>query len=53
MFCSLTNGQESFAWTQNNGHLLVVVGGLVHDDVWTWWLTIHHNIGFAGSPMNM
>jgi len=25
----------------------------VHEDVWTWWLNIHHNIGFAGSPMHM
>jgi len=25
----------------------------VHEDVWTWWLNIHHNIGFASSPMHM
>jgi hypothetical protein len=29
------------------------VAGPVHEDVWTWWLNIHHNIGFAGMPMNM
>jgi len=53
VFCNFTNGQESFVWTQNNGHLLAVVAGPVHGDVWTWWLNIHHNIGFAGAPMNM
>jgi len=25
----------------------------VHEDVWNWWVNVHHNIGFAGSPMNM
>jgi serine/threonine-protein kinase len=53
VFCNLTSGQESFVWTQNNGNLLAVVSGPVHEDVWTWWLNIHHNIGFAGSPMHM
>jgi serine/threonine-protein kinase len=53
VFCTLANGQESFVWTQNSGHLLAVVVGPVHEDVWTWWLNIHHNIGFAGSPMHM
>ena len=53
VFCALANGQESFIWTQNNGHLLAVVVGPVHEDVWNWWLNIHHNIGFAGAPMNM
>jgi serine/threonine-protein kinase len=53
VFCTLANGQESFVWTQNSGHLLAVVAGPVHEDVWNWWLNIHHNIGFAGSPMNM
>ena len=53
VFCNLANGQESYVWTQNNGNLLAVVVGPVHEDVWTWWLNIHHNIGFAGSPMHM
>ncbi|HEV2260008.1 MAG TPA: serine/threonine-protein kinase [Streptosporangiaceae bacterium] len=53
VFCNFTNGQESFVWTQNNGNLLAVVAGSVHEDVWTWWLNIHHNIGFAAAPMNM
>jgi hypothetical protein len=30
------------------------VVGPVHADVFDWWVNIHHNIGFAGSPpMNM
>jgi hypothetical protein len=53
VFCNLANGQESYVWTQNNGHLLAVVVGPVHEDVWTWWLNVHHNIGFAGAPMHM
>ena len=53
VFCNLTNGQESFVWTQNDGNLLAVVTGSVHEDVWTWWLNIHHNIGFAAAPMHM
>jgi serine/threonine-protein kinase len=53
VFCNFTNGQENFVWTQDNGHLLAYVAGPVHGDVWNWWLVIHHNIGFAGTSMNM
>jgi hypothetical protein len=53
VFCNLTNGQESFVWTQNSGNLLAVAVGPVHEDVWNWWVNIHHNIGFASSPMHM
>jgi len=53
VFCNITNGQESFVWSQNAGNLLAVVVGSDHADVWTWWLNIHHNIGFAAAPMNM
>jgi len=53
VFCTITNGQESFVWTQNAGNLLAVAAGPVHEDVWNWWVNVHHNIGFAGSPMNM
>jgi len=53
VFCTLTNGQESFVWTQNAGNLLAVAAGPVHEDVWNWWVDVHHNIGFAGMPMNM
>jgi len=53
VFCAFANGQQNFVWTQDDGHLLGWVAGPVHEDVWTWWLNIHHNIGFAGMPMNM
>jgi hypothetical protein len=53
VFCNFSNAQENFVWTQDDGHLLAYVAGPVHEDVWNWWVGIHHNIGFAGSPMNM
>ena len=51
VFCNFSNGQESFVWTQDDGHLLAYVAGPVHEDVWNWWVGVHHNIGF--SPMHM
>jgi hypothetical protein len=54
VFCTFANGQESFVWTQDDGHLLGHVTGPVHEDVWNWWYAVHHNIGFGGmAPMNM
>jgi serine/threonine protein kinase len=53
VFCNFSNAQENFVWTQDDGHLLGYVAGPVHEDVWNWWVGVHHNIGFAGSPMNM
>ncbi len=53
VFCAFGNGQENFVWTQDDGHLLGYVAGPVHEDVWNWWVGVHHNIGFAGAPMNM
>jgi serine/threonine-protein kinase len=53
VFCTFSNAQEDFVWTQGDGHLLGYVAGPVHEDVWNWWVAVHHNIGFAGSPMNM
>ena len=54
VFCTFGSGQESFVWTQDDGHLLGYVVGPVHEDVWNWWVGVHHNIGFVGSPpMNM
>ena len=40
-------------WTQNDGHLLAWVMGPLHESVWNWWLSVHYNIGFSHSPMNM
>ncbi|MGH3150725.1 MAG: serine/threonine protein kinase, partial [Streptosporangiaceae bacterium] len=53
VFCTFNNGLESFVWTQDDGHLLAYAAGPVHEDVWNWWVGVHHNIGFAGAPMNM
>jgi serine/threonine protein kinase len=53
VFCTFANGQEDFVWTQDDGHLLGYAAGPVHEDVWNWWVDVHHNIGFAGMPMNM
>ena len=53
VFCTFSGGQESFVWTQDDGHMLGYVAGPVHEDVWNWWLGVHHNIGFASAPMNM
>jgi serine/threonine protein kinase len=53
VFCNYTQGNEYMAWTQDDGHLLAIVAGPVHEDVWNWWVAIHHNIGLGGSPMNM
>jgi MinD-like ATPase involved in chromosome partitioning or flagellar assembly len=53
VFCNFVNGEETMVWTQNDGHLLARVTGPVHEDVWNWWVAIHHNIGFGGSAMHM
>jgi hypothetical protein len=53
VLCTFVNGQETMVWTQNDGHLLASVSGPVHPAVWDWCLTVHHNIGFARSPMHM
>jgi hypothetical protein len=55
VYCDFSGGQQYMVWTQNDGHLMGVVAGPVHEDVWNWWVAIHHNIGLGGSsmPMNM
>ena len=53
VFCNFTQGLEYMVWTQDDGHVLGVVVGTPHENVWNWWVAIHHNIGLGGSPMNM
>ena len=53
VFCNYTQGLEYMVWTQNDGRLMGYVAGLVHTDVWNWWVAVHHNIGIGGAPMNM
>ena len=53
VFCNYTQGSEYMVWTQNDGHVMGVVAGPVHGDVWNWWVSVHHNIGLGGASMNM
>ena len=53
VFCNYTQGSEYMVWTQNDGHVMGVVAGPVHGDVWNWWVAVHHNIGLGGASMNM
>jgi serine/threonine protein kinase len=53
VFCNFNNGQENMVWVQDSGRLLGYVSGPVHEDVWTWWVAVHHNIGFTSTPMHM
>ena len=53
VFCNFVQGLEYMVWTQDDGHLMGYVAGPVHEDVYTWWAAVHHNIGFGSSPMNM
>jgi serine/threonine-protein kinase len=52
VFCNFTGGLEYLVWTQNDGRLLGIVYGAPHQDVWTWWVAVHHNIGLGGVSMN-
>ena len=53
VFCNYTQGAEYMIWTQNDGHVMGIVAGPVHGDVWNWWVSVHHNIGLGGASMNM
>jgi serine/threonine protein kinase len=52
MFCiQLAGGGENIIWTENYGHLLVVAKGAVsHEQVWLWFVAVHHNVAFKGAP---
>jgi hypothetical protein len=52
MFCKYNrDGTEVIIWTQTDGNLLGQVIGSPHLQVWYWWLHVHHNIAFGGTPM--
>jgi hypothetical protein len=53
VYCNFANGQEDMVWTQNDGRLLGWVMGPLHEQVWRWWVAVHHNIGLSASPMHM
>jgi hypothetical protein len=52
MFCiQLPGGGENIIWTENFGDLLVVAKGAVsHEQVWLWFVAVHHNVAFKGAP---
>jgi hypothetical protein len=52
MVCTqLQGGGENIVWTQNFGNLLVVAHGAVsHEQVWLWFVAVHHNVAFGGQP---
>ena len=51
VFCNFTQGLEYMVWTQDDGHVMGIVAGAPHENVWAWWVAIHHNIPLGGSPM--
>lgn len=53
VYCNVTEGLQYIVWTQNDGRLLAVVAGPLHENVWNWWVAVHHNIGLGGSPLIM
>ncbi len=44
VYCNFVQGLEYMVWTQDDGHLMGIVAGPVHENVWTWWVAVHHNI---------
>ena len=52
MFCiQLPGGGENIIWTENYGRLLVVAKGAAsHEQVWLWFVAVHHNVAFKGAP---
>jgi hypothetical protein len=47
VFCTVLAGaQEDIVWTQDNGTMLGWVAGEPYEDVWNWWVAVHHNIVF-------
>ena len=53
VFCNFTQGLEYMVWTQDDGHVLGFVAGTPHENVWNWWVSVHHNIPLGGGGMNM
>ena len=45
---------EDIVWTTDYGKMLgVAIGAGSHSKVWLWWIAVHHNIIFPGTPMDM
>jgi serine/threonine protein kinase len=55
MACMATaDHSEDIVWTTDYGKMLgVAIGSGSHSRVWLWWIAVHHNIIFPGTPMTM
>jgi serine/threonine protein kinase len=55
MACMMTaSHSEDMVWTTDYGKMLgVAVGRGSHTGTWYWWVAVHHNIVFPGTPMHM
>lgn len=55
VFCVLStrSGGTEFVWTQDDGRVLGWVAGPLHEQVWDWWLAVHHEIAIGKAPMTM
>lgn len=55
MACLLTaHRSEDIVWTTDYGRMLgIAIGHGSHTGVWLWWIAVHHNIVFPGTPMGM
>jgi hypothetical protein len=55
MACMSAAGHsEDIVWTTDYGKMLgVAIGSGSHTRVWLWWVAVHHNIIFPGTPMDM
>jgi hypothetical protein len=53
VYCTFSQGLEYMVWTQDDGHLMGVVAGAPHENVWNWWVPVHHNIPLGGMNINM
>ncbi len=53
--CLMTASRsEDIVWTTDYGKMLgVAIGSGPHADMWYWWVDVHHNIVFPGTPMRM
>ena len=53
VFCEqMPNGSEYMIWTQDSGRLLgYATGAASHEQVWNWFLPVHHSIIFDGQDV--
>jgi hypothetical protein len=54
-FCitSPGTGAATIFWTQDDGHVLGVVSGPLHEQIWDWWKLVHHEIAIGKPAMSM